>query len=628
MSGSRRAALEALVHELRRRPIAGSAVTVEEREGEAAASSGHAVGRDREGAVAKSGDVAPWGARGEVRARGAFFTPRPLVAFVVEETLRPLATPPPDRLTVLDPACGDGRFLVVAAEWAAQNLPGTALLLAGIERDAATAEIARRRLVELEAHGVRGEIRQGEALLGAELEHPVDAVVGNPPYLRSIHLRARDPELWQALRQKFAATSHGEWDLYAPFIERTLGWLRPGGRAGLVVPSRWMTATFAEKLREVVAPSVDSVVDFGALQLFPGATTYASVLFLERERLAGSAALARFAPQEPAGWVESAGDLIERGGAPWILRAGPAHQQLDGAGGTLGEVAQIAKGCGTNADRVFVVRGRCRGAWIEGENGDGAPVRLEASLLRRCLRGRDVEGRAPTDSGSGSESGSESGSDSGSESGSGSGSESAPLLDYCILPYRGLDERGDAPPPLLPWDELLLQAPALAAYLEAHRPALERRERGRFTGPAFYQLGRPQNLRFLLDPRPKIVIPDVAARGRAMLDRGSLVLDSAYAVRPRATASDPWRSPPLLLALLRSPAVRLWLDMVGVPLRGHYFRMKTAFLAPMPLPADGPALRTAASAAEAGDLLAADEGLRQAYGIDAATWQRARRASD
>jgi hypothetical protein len=176
----------------------------------------------------------------------------------------------------------------------------------------------------------------------------------------------------------------------------------------------------------------------------------------------------------------------------------------------------------------------------------------------------------------------------------------------------------------VPWPELLVEAPALAAYFAAQRAALERRERGRFRGDAFYQLGRPQNLRFLLSPEPKVVIPDVAARGRAMLDRGALVLDSAYAVRPRPDAPPPWGSAALLLVLLRSPAVRLWLDMVGVPLRGGYFRMKTAFLAPMPLPPDGPALRRCVAAAEAGDLAAADEQLRLAYGLDEATWRAAR----
>lgn len=552
-------------------------------------------------------DAAPWGDREDVRGRGAFFTPPALARFVVEETLRPWAAQPPATLRVLDPACGDGRFLAVAAAWAARHLPATQLTLLGIERDARTLEVARAQLARLPAAlaaRCRVELVQGEALLGAAPPSPVDAVVGNPPYLRSIHLRARDPELWAALRQRFAATSHGEWDLYAPFIERALAWLVPGGRAGLVVPSRWLTAAFAAKLREVVASSVAAIVDFGALQLFEGATTYASVVVLERERAAAPAELVRLAA---AGWVRDEEDLTARGAAPWILRAGPARHQLDARHGTLGEVAQIAKGCGTNADRIFIVRGVLRDGGaaaddcvFEGKNGDGMAVTLEAALLRRCLRGRDVpsEPAAPGDG----------------------------AADYCLLPYRGLPpEPATAPPSLLPWDELCRLAPATAAYFASQRAALERRERGRFAGAAFYQLGRPQNLRFLLDEAPKVVIPDVAARGRAMLDRGSFVLDSAYAVRPHPRAAAPWHRPALLLALLRSPLVRLWLDMVGVPLRGGYFRMKTAFLAPMPLPPASAAelLAAAAEASEAGAAAEADELLRQAYAIDEETWAAA-----
>lgn len=598
------AALDALTERLRRRP------------GDA---------REERGADATD---APWGDRQDVRGRGAYFTPPELARFVVDETLRPWAAPaeptegppvsPPRRayeLRVLDPACGDGRFLRLVAEWAARHLPAAQLALLGIERDPRTASAARAHLASLPAElasRCRVDIREGEALLGAEPAEPVDAVVGNPPYIRSIHLRARDPELWAALRQRFAATSHGEWDLYAPFIERSLTWLRPGGRAGLVVPSRWLTAAFATKLREVVAPSVAALVDFGALQLFEGATTYASVVILERERVAAPAELARLGA---SGWVRDEVALANRGGAPWILRTGPARRQLadaagatgtDGAAGTLGDVAQIAKGCGTNADRVFVVRGRIEGDLFEGVNGDGAAVRLEAALLRRCLRGRDVP----------------------AEPNAAGGPVLAPAVaDFCLLPYRGLPpETSDGPPALLTWDELSRAAPGVAAYFASQRGALEQRERGRFAGPAFYQLGRPQNLRFLLDEAPKIVIPDVAARGRAAIDRGSLVLDSAYAVRPHPHAPAPWHRPELLLALLRSPLVRLWLDMVGVPLRGGYFRMKTAFLSPMPLPpaASAELLDAAADASAAGERAAADELLRQAYGIEEAAWRAAR----
>lgn len=539
--------------------------------------------------TAPGGERPPPMTRGQRRARGVVYTPPALVDFVVEQTLAPLAGAR-GALTVLDPACGDGRFLLAAARWAWRHAPKVALRLVGVERDPGSAERARQALADAPASVVLGE-----ALLGAQVE-PVDVVLGNPPYVRSVHLRSHDPELWRALRGRFAATSHGEWDLYAAFIERSLTWTRPGGRVGLVVPSRWLTAAFAAGLRARVASEVASVLDFGATQVFPGATTYASVLVLERARRRGEAVFVR---HTDTGWQRDLLDLPASAGAPWIVRGGPARQALGGGGGTLGAVAQVAKGCGTNADRIFVVRGALRDGLLVGRNGLGHPVAIEAEAARPCLRGRDVRGDAepPAD-------------------------HDAEQRDFCVLPYQ-LSASGR--PTLWDWRELQRRLPALAAYLASQRAGLEARERGRFAGAEFYRFGRPQNLAFLLDPAPKLVVPDVTLGGRVCLDRGSLVLDSAYALRPHPDAPTPWRSLALLAALLRSSAVRLWLEMVGVPLRGNYVRMKTAFLAPMPLPPDGPELRAAAEAAEAGDRARADLHLRQAYAVPASAWTLAPR---
>ena len=41
---------------------------------------------------------------------------------------------------------------------------------------------------------------------------------------------------------------------------------------------------------------------------------------------------------------------------------------------------------------------------------------------------------------------------------------------------------------------------------------------------------------------------------------------------------------PLLLAVLNSRIVALWLSETGIPLRGNYMRMKTAYLRSLPLP--------------------------------------------
>src|SRR5690606_35782123 len=93
-----------------------------------------------------------------------------------------------------------------------------------------------------------------EALTGAPAAGvAADVVVGNPPYLRSIHLGRADEPLRRALRGRYAATSRGEWDLYAAFLEQALEWTRPGGEVGLVVPSRWLTAAFAARLRDKLA---------------------------------------------------------------------------------------------------------------------------------------------------------------------------------------------------------------------------------------------------------------------------------------------------------------------------------------------------------------------------------------
>lgn len=463
------------------------------------------------------------GAGHDPRGQGQVFTPDRLATALCRAVLgaRAAATP-----VVLDPAAGDGSFLAAAAAVA----PGA--ILVGVERDPALAAAARRRVPGATVH-------RAEALFDAPALPRADAVVGNPPYVRSIRLRAADPALWARVRGAFAATSFGEWDLYGAFLERSLDWVAPGGRVGLIVPSRWLTARWAAPLRAHLAGrgAVRALVELGADQVFARATTYASIAILAPGPARGPAVLVR---RRGAGWERSVLDTRARGDAPWLGAAPPrgTSRRL-----TLGDVARIAKGTGTNADRVFVLPGAIAdGAWVR--SGD---VVVEAAATRPCLRGRDVGG---------------------------------PVTARCVVPYDGAA--------LIPWDELVVRWPRAAAYLAAHRAVLEARERGRFTGARFHAFGRPQNLAFHLDPAPKVVIPDVARAPRSTLDAtGALVLDSAYALRPRPGAPPPWDRIEHLRAFLASPEAAAWIERASVPLRGDYRRWKTAFLAPMPLPCSG-----------------------------------------
>ncbi len=520
--------------------------------------------------------------RARRRAAGAFYTPADLVEYVVGETLAPVlararwradGTP---AIRILDPACGDGRFLIACVDHilrARRSLRErvVARCVVGVERDLAAAAIARRAL------GPDADVRVGEALLGNVAEDGAwDAIVGNPPYLRSVALKRTDPLLWTRLRGAFAATSYREWDLYAAFLQRSLRWAAPCGEIGLVVPSRWLTAQFAAPLRRELAAAraVRTIVDFSAAQLFPDATTYASLVFLTRRsggaphvdvaRWIGAAGAvpgmppARAVPSSssarPAnGWRQGRVRSSTLGAAPWALDVGVVGRRLArlaASAPALGEIARIAKGAGSNADPVFLLRPDTTPGWFWSD-ALRERVAIEPAALVPCLRGRDVRPFVAT------------------------------VVRQALLPYSvAVDDAANATAAL--WDDATLaRFPLAAAYLERCRALLDARERGRFAGPRFYRWGRPQNLAWHLDPTPKIIVPDAAAEGRAALDTsGTLVIDTAYAIRP----IDPTVSIDRILAVLNSPLVAEWLRNRGIPLRGGYFRMKTAYLASMPIP--------------------------------------------
>lgn len=500
--------------------------------------------------------------RARRRAAGVFYTPPALVARVVDETLgrrlscaewRHDGSP---RLRVLDPAAGDGRFLLACVERIAEEAATRGFdrararqaavrrCVVGVDRDPDAAARARAAL------GPGADVRVGEALFGGVIEEGAwDVVVGNPPWVRSVTLKREDPQLWARLRGAMRATSYREWDLYAAFLERSLDWAAEDAEIGLVVPSRWLTAAFAAPLRERLARegAVRKLVDYGATQLFEGATTYTALVFLTR-RKAATIEIER-------GEARGVAPVASLGRGPWTFDVGARPERLArlrAVGPPLGQVARVSKGAGTNADGVFLL-----------EEGQARAAGIEPDALVPCLRGRDVE------------------------------SWRAVVRRLALFPY---DRHGA----LLSPDALRRKWPGAAAWLDAHRAILEAREGGRYAGETFYRWGRPQNLVWLRDPAPKIVVPDAASRGRAALDTaGTLVIDTAYAIRPHDPTSVP---PELLLAVLNSPVVAEWLRLFGIPLRGGYFRMKTAYLASLPIPDPGsPAARHAISRVRAGE---------------------------
>ncbi len=171
-------------------------------------------------------------ARQSRKERGDYPTPHWLVERLVEEAIADVR--PGAEVVVVDPACGDGRFLVAAARRIEEC--GGRPLLVGCDIDPDAADEARRTC---------GRIIRGDALVHdwSELAGRVDVVLGNPPYLSQL----------AAATTRGGASPHGGGpyaDAAVEFLALALRLARAdGGRIGLVLPQSILASRDAASVR-------------------------------------------------------------------------------------------------------------------------------------------------------------------------------------------------------------------------------------------------------------------------------------------------------------------------------------------------------------------------------------------
>ncbi len=180
------------------------------------------------------------------KRKGAYYTPESVVSSLVRWAVRDGK----DRL--LDPACGDGRFIA---------FHGNSV---GIERDARTAEQAAERAPHALVH------HEDFFAWAARAKERFDCAVGNPPFIRYQTFkgasRTRALDLCASLGTNFSALTSS----WAPFLVATASLLKPGGRMAFVVPAEVGHAPYASPLVDYVVQNF-SLVHMVAVRekLFP-----------------------------------------------------------------------------------------------------------------------------------------------------------------------------------------------------------------------------------------------------------------------------------------------------------------------------------------------------------------------
>lgn len=124
-----------------------------------------------------------------------------------------------------------------------------------------------------------------------------DIIIGNPPYISLEKLTTASP-VYESMRridedgnvgQKTYTTYNSRGDIYALFVERGLHLLRKEGRLSYIIPNKWEKVMYGRPLRELFLKSdLSQLIDFGDLQIFEDATTYTSIIRMQKKNNSGT----------------------------------------------------------------------------------------------------------------------------------------------------------------------------------------------------------------------------------------------------------------------------------------------------------------------------------------------------
>jgi hypothetical protein len=489
---------------------------------------------------------------------------------------------------ICDPACGSGAFLIAAFEAleplynevneAVQSITGTFDLfdtdkdiltgnLYGVDLNAESIEISMlslwlktaKRGKKLE--NLSGTLKVGNSVIGkhAEAENqsadPIaqgfdwgaafpevvaqggfDVVIGNPPYVRMEILKPIKPYL-----EKHYEVASDRADLYAYFFERGVQLLKDGGRLGYISSSTFFKTGSGEPLRRYLAEKtrLQSIVDFGDVQVFEGVTTYPAIVVTKKNAVPTVPVEAPHTLR----FLKFETELDKELGKHFATHAQPMLQaalqlggwQLEGDAAstlrnkltagrqTLSEVfGSPLRGVVTGLNEAFVLNRKQRDELI-------AAHPACATLLKPFLEGKDLKKWRV---------------------------ESQDLW-LIYIPKNKID---------------IDDYPSIKAHLLPFKPKLE----ARATKQEWFELQQAQEAFTPAFAQPKIVYVDISDKANFSIDNShSYLANTGYGIASTDAS---------LLALLTSKVAWYFLTGVSTSIRGGFIRLIRQYVEILPIP--------------------------------------------
>ena len=224
-----------------------------------------------------------------IKNSGATFTPPLLADFLADKLISHLEMSESQRISILDPACGEGELLLSIAN-KVKTLGIDQFQIRGYDTNTEYLDVAKSNLSEIKGISVNllqqdfleseGAIIEKSDLFhqskGSEL---ADIIIANPPYVRTQILGTKKA---QELAKRFNLT--GRVDLYYPFLIAMTNVLKEGGLIGVITSNRYLFTKSGESIRKFLLDNYDilEVIDLGDTKLFEAAVLPA--IFIGRKK--------------------------------------------------------------------------------------------------------------------------------------------------------------------------------------------------------------------------------------------------------------------------------------------------------------------------------------------------------
>lgn len=182
------------------------------------------------------------------KLRGGYYTPQDLASWLCAWAIRSCEE------RVLEPSCGDGAFLMTAAQrFSDLGLSNAAIAnqLTGVEISTTEADIAYSQLSKLLGKSAADVIKAEEFFdWWKTTDQPYyDVIIGNPPFIRYQSFPEPHRSLAMELMQEQGLKANRLTNIWVPFVVAAVASLRAGGRLAMVLPAELLQVTYASQLR-------------------------------------------------------------------------------------------------------------------------------------------------------------------------------------------------------------------------------------------------------------------------------------------------------------------------------------------------------------------------------------------